>query len=501
LRADEVQEAELAAEAFILATPLNEIMAWARENQLPCSPILSLDGLFHDEHLSAIGFWRDVDGHVHPGPFARMSAATLGPEGGSAPRRPISSGEEATSSRHVRGGATGPLFAGLKVADFTWAGTGPRTAKYFADHGATVVHVESATHLDTLRQAGAMKDGVAGVNRSHFFSNMNTSKLGLALNIGTDEGVAVARKLIDWADVVVESYSPGAMARKGLDYDAVVEGHEDLVMVSTSLRGAGGPQASLRGYGTTGAALSGLHGVTGWPDRAPCGPGRAYTDAIVPHFLVSATIAALWQRRETGRGQHVEISQIEASTHFIEPLVLDFTVNGRDHAGRAARPFDPGLQGVYRARGEERYVAVSALSADQWSALATFLGRATGTWPPVEGEVQTMDEVLAERLKDDEPWAAARALRDAGVAASAVQWPADVLVDPELKVHGYFVALEHPETGTALHDGFATRFSLTPPVLRSAGPCLGADNDVVLREILGLSDDQILALEAAKALH
>ena len=152
------------------------------------------------------------------------------------------------------------------------------------------------------------------------------------------------------------------MSRLGLDYGELRKSRPELISVSASLRGGTGAGAAFRGYGSAGAALSGLHAVTGWPDRAPCGPGVAYTDTIAPRFLVAAIAAAVHERGRSGEGQHIDLSQIEASIHFIEPMVLDFTVNGRVAAAQGNANAFASPHGVYRTRGEERYLALDRKS-------------------------------------------------------------------------------------------------------------------------------------------
>ena len=132
-------------------------------------------------------------------------------------------------------------FADLKVADFAWVGVGPITSKYLADHGATVVRVESENRPDVLRGAPPFKDDVPGINRSQFFGDFNTSKLGLALDLTQDDAIAVAKRLIAWSDVMIESFTPGAVQRMGLDYERMREINPGLVMVSTCLMGQTGP--------------------------------------------------------------------------------------------------------------------------------------------------------------------------------------------------------------------------------------------------------------------
>jgi benzylsuccinate CoA-transferase BbsF subunit len=189
------------------------------------------------------------------------------------------------------------VFDGLKVADFSWVGVGPITIKHLADHGATVIHVESATRPDVLRLNPPFRGG-AGINRSQFFANFNTSKYGVTLNLNHPKGQAVARRLVEWADVVAESYTPRAMKKWGLAYEDVRRINPAIVMISTCQQGQTGPHAAYAGYGNLAAATAGFFHLTGWPDREPAGPYGAYTDFINPHFAASALIAALdhWRR-------------------------------------------------------------------------------------------------------------------------------------------------------------------------------------------------------------
>ena len=221
------------------------------------------------------------------------------------------------------------IFEGIKVADFTWVGVGPITVKNLADHGATVVHIESHTHLDTLRMTPPFKDGVAGVNNSAFMADYNTSKYGVSLDVNKPKGVEIARKLILWADVVAESFSPRAMAKWGLDYETIRKLKPDIIYYSASQQGHGGPHSGFIGFGMMMASLSGYAHLTGWPDRDPATPYGAYTDFISPFFGSAALVAALDHRRKTGVGQHLDLSQLECGLQLIAPVQMDYVLN--DH--------------------------------------------------------------------------------------------------------------------------------------------------------------------------
>ena len=163
--------------------------------------------------------------------------------------------------------ATG-IFAGLKVADFTWAAAGPIATKQLSDNGATVVKVESFKHPDSIRLGGPFIDDKPGINRSGFFADFHSSKLGMSVDMSNPDAMEIIRPLIAWADVVAESFRPGVMAKWGLDFESLRKINPRIIMLSSSLYGADGPWARHPGYGAQGQALAGLHGMTGWP--APC---------------------------------------------------------------------------------------------------------------------------------------------------------------------------------------------------------------------------------------
>ena len=225
--------------------------------------------------------------------------------------------------------APGGILAGVRVWDASWVGVGPLTAKYLADYGATVVHTETAARPDVLRNGPPFRDGVPGIDRSQFFADFNASKYGLGLDLKHPRGRGVALALAGWADVVLESFSPGVMAQFGLGYGALAEVNPSLVMLSTSMNGQTGPRRKFAGFGTVMAAMAGFCEITGWPDRPPGSPYGAYTDFVSPRFAATALLAALDHRRRTGQGQYIDLAQYEASVQLHAPWLLDFEVNGQ----------------------------------------------------------------------------------------------------------------------------------------------------------------------------
>ena len=466
--------AQTAADLIVelLATKTKqEIQSYAAAHGLTLAAIYTVEDLLVDPHLTARDFWLRQGDYVYAGPFARLSRTPLSAERSVQHVAAPSPAPTRQRPQHALEQPRG-AFEGLRVADFSWVGVGPMIGKALADHGATVVRIESPDRLDLLRASPPFKDGEPGPDRSQFMANFNTSKLGMTVDLKNPEGRLIGRRMADWADVVLESYSPGTMARFGLDWQRLSADRDDLVMLSTSMRGQTGPERSYSGFGSQGAAIAGLFALVGWPDRPPCGPWGAYTDFITPRYGISALVAALLHRRRTGEGQYIDLSQIDCGIRFLEPLILDYVANGNvaAHMGQASPQL--GIHGVFPCAGEHRYLAVGVEDATERAALAGVLGSDGAD--------------LAAWCRDRDVFEAAERLREAGVPAYAVQRPSDLYEDRQLDHRGFFVTLDHPTMGPTPYDGPATIFSRTPAQLRTPAPCLGQHNEQVMRQLLGV---------------
>ena len=498
-------------ECFMRHT-MHELMQMGTDGGLLLAPLLKISDLLTDPHLQARSYWTEIEGRTHPGTPARLSGTPLLPPA-SAPKlgehqslldeyaanSPLPAPRSSTSAPRRR------AFEGLKIADFAWIGVGPIVSKAFADHGATVVHIESFGRPDLLRTIPPFKDNLPGLDNAQFMANFNSSKLGVNLNLHTAAGLELAKKLIDWSDVVTESFTSGAFARLGLGYERLSKERPELIMFSTCLRGQSGPQCTYGGYGGQGAALAGIYGVTGWPDRVPWGPWGAYTDFIAPRYGVAALAAAIYHRNRTGQGQHIDLSQVEAAVHFIEPLVLDYTVNGRMHGANGHESLYASPHGVFRTAGVERFIAIACETAEHWRALlgeAPFDAFADAKFDALEARLAVdgeMDAILEKWCLEHDAFELAARLKAAGVPASAVLRPSDLYHDAQLTHRDFFKVLDHSAMGPTPYDGPVTLFSETPPAYKAA-PCLGEHTEMVLREFLGLSDGEIGAYVEAGAI-
>lgn len=400
------------------------------------------------------------------------------------------------------------IFDGLKVADFTWAAAGPIITKQLSDNGATVIKVESFQHPDSIRLGGPFTGDRPGINRSGFFADFHSSKLGIAVNLGHARRAEIIHRLVEWADVVADSFRPGVMAQWGFDYERLKTLNPRIISLSSSLYGADGPWARHPGYGAQGQALAGIHAMTGWPDRDPAMPKGAYSDSVSPRFGMAALAAALIHREKTGEGQRIELSQIETTVKLLTPELLYRQISGREPSRSGNYKEGVIVHGVYPCQGDERWIVIEAGTQAQWDGLCDVLGdRATleavrHTYGPV-GQDGTFCALDIEMAKHTESWDAfelmAR-LRQAGVPAGVALKSCDLLEDDVLEQRQHFWPLDHAEMGTLKYNGPAYRFSRTPSELRSAAPLLGEHTEEVLTGILGFTPEDIDGFRACKLL-
>ncbi len=397
---------------------------------------------------------------------------------------------------------------GLKVADFSWVGVGPISGKYLADHGANVIRIESATRADGLRTAGPYMNDETGWNRSHFFGEFNTSKRSLALDLKHERASEVTSRLLAWADVVLESFTPGAADRVGIGYDAASRINPGIILVSTCLMGQSGRCAGMAGYGYHAAGVAGFFELTGWPDRAPAGPWNAYTDTIAPRFLTTTLLAAIDHRRRTGEGQHIDLAQMEAALHFLAPELLASQLTQTRFTRNGNRALDAAPQGAYPCAGDDQWCAIAVETDEQWKALCAVLDQPDWMRDPryehASGRLadqDRIDEDLANWTRNRKPDEVMEILLSAGIPAGVVQRSRDLMNDPQLLHRRFHRWLDHPEMGRIPYSGHQFRISDYESGPRSAAPTLGGDSFEVLSEEIGFEAEAIADLMAAGAIN
>jgi crotonobetainyl-CoA:carnitine CoA-transferase CaiB-like acyl-CoA transferase len=518
----EVDEIEAALGAFFATRTMQELYDAACERRLMLAPASTAREILASRQLASREFFVDVD-HAEidlrlrlPGAFARSSRGGIGvrrraPRLGEHQREIL---EAATPGIEVRAhsAASGALFAGIRILEFGGGAAGPLGTRYFADHGATVVRIESARRPDFIRLLRYTPGLEGGLDASQMFAMVNCNKLGVALDMSHPEGPAMARRLVAWADVVAENFAPRAMVKWGLDYESLRAIKPDLVMISTCLNGQTGPERDYPGFGGQGSALSGFNHLTGWPDREPLGPYGTITDSLSPRLVALLVASALLHRRRTGEGQYIDLSQVEGGIVCLSENVATYAATGEvlGRLGNRSRHAAP--QGAFRCapRGEDddRWVALAVHDDEDWRRFR----RAAGDPPWAEdarferaaGRLAHVDEIE----RHIEAWTRAHTaeetatlLQAAGVEAVVVQNFEDLHLDPQLAHRRHFRGVRHPVVGEHVCEMMALRLSATPGDIGRPAPCLGEHTLHVMREFLGMTDEEAAALAESGLFH
>ena len=361
----------------------------------------------------------------------------------------------------------------LRVVEFGAYAAGPAVGKYLANFGALVVHVESYDRPDGFRlQYPPFKDDKVGLNRSGCFCFFNDSKYGVTADLKTKEGLEIARRLTDWAEVLIENMRPGVMERLGLGYDTLRRSNPRLVMLSTSNMGKSGPHAGHPGFGSQLSSLSGFTELIGEADGPPNLLYGPYIDLIAVAYGGAAVLAALDHRRRTGEGLNIDLSQYEAGLQFLSPALLDFDANGviahrNGNRDAIARP-----HGCFPCRNGE-WIAISCWDDSEREYLAGVTGLAAS------GDI-------AAWTRNYDARDLMQRLQAAAVHAAVVNSVKDLFSDPQLAVREVWQTMEHPEIGAQRYRIPSYQLSETPGRVRRAAPCLGQDNDEVLSDWLAI---------------
>jgi crotonobetainyl-CoA:carnitine CoA-transferase CaiB-like acyl-CoA transferase len=460
---------ESAIADFFRTRTRSEIRSEGRRRGINACVVEAPGDVLADPHLEARQFWTEDRGFRMPSRFAQLSSAAS-----AAPARTPADGER-----------PGPL-AGVRVLDFSWALVGSISTKILGDLGADVIKVESRnrpclSRLDVQVAASRPDD----FDDKPWFAHLNTSKRSVAVDLKRPESRELIEPLLGWADAVVENFSPGTMDKLGLGYGTLATTHPGLVMASGSVFGQTGPLAREWGVDGTGGALSGRTYLTGWADRDPVVPGAVpYGDVIVPYVIAACTVAGLVQRLRGGAGCHIDASMYEICVQQMAPAILA-AQSGRppERAGNADAAVRH--QDVYPARGDDRWVAISAFDA----ADVDTLQRLAGGRP------------IAEWTREHEDFALVDWLQREGIAAGVVQDIEDLIErDASLRERGALVELPHPKLGRFGHMRTPIAFS-RDRVTPYRAPGLGEHTREIALSLAGVTAARLAELEAAGVLQ
>ncbi|MEE9569072.1 MAG: CoA transferase [Candidatus Binatia bacterium] len=392
---------------------------------------------------------------------------------------------------------------GIRVVDFSHLVAGPFGTLQLAYFGAEVIKVESTVRPDTWR----IREGNKDIEQSRPFADHNRNKLSVTINLKTEEGGDIIRRLIQISDVVVENFSAGVMARLGLDYESLKRMKPDIIMASLQGLGETGPRRDYVTWGPSLMSYSGLTYLWNEPNEPiPVGSQTAYPDYIVSLHMAFAVMAALHYREKTGEGQYIDISQAEATASLIGPAMLDYLVNQRVSQPLGNHSVSRSPHGCYRCQGEDQWCVISVADDKEWSRFCQVIGN------PSLVEDARFDTPL-KRVKNREEldqyvqkWTAQLSpeevegkLQGVGISAGVVHNGVTLANDKHLWSRDAIQVHEHPRQGRMTLPGLAMKLSDSPGAIIRHAPLLGQDNDYVFRHLLGLSEEEIQRLREAGA--
>ncbi len=454
----------------------SELYEIALKHRIHLFPGNTVKDLLADKQLAARQYWQEQEipdlgkRLKFPGPFAKIQLSPI-------PEKPPR-----------RAPKPGLPFEGVKVLDFTWVVVGPWITQWLAVYGAEVVKIESSKQRGNARHGRGNDIG---------FIPWNSGKKSVNINLKDPRSQELIRKLVAWADIVIDNFSPGTMPKMGLGYAELTKINPHLVVLSASMLGATGPDASQPGLGQILSSLSGFTELTGWPDRVPVTAHGPYTDVISGRMGAALLCAALDYHLRTGAGCFIDLCQYEASLHFLAPLILEYQANGNLMHRMGNRSFSDSPHGVFPCREEDTWCALSVSSEPEWQAFCRALDRPQWAQDPrfatFEKRKQNEDELetlIGQRTKQFTPEEVMLLLQKAGVKAAVVEGPDELLKDPQLEHRNHLIPIKHVDLGE--YDYVDSGFRLEKAkVAVNPAPYFGEHTYDVCTRILGLTKEEV----------
>jgi len=352
-------------------------------------------------------------------------------------------------------------LSGIRVCDFSWVGAGPIVTNILAQCGAEVIKIESSRRPDILRRGAPFKDGIGkGLDRSGYFANRNANKKGFALNMTHPDSKDVAIRLIKKSDVVINNFRVGQMEKWGLGWEDVSEINPRIIYVTMSLQGAAGPHSGYMGFGVNLNALCGLTAQAAFKGQVPFGTGTNYTDHVmVPTHTLFGIMAALLRREQTGKGQLVNISQLESAIAMKPSDAMAYACNGevRGAIGYGDDRYCP--HGIYETLGYRRWVAIAIRGETQWKKFLDVLGSPKELLDDRYAKHEARKQNEQDLNHEIEKWTSVRYAEDVvelmqrhGLPAGKVNDARDVVESRHFKSRGFWNYLDHEEVGLTLYN-------------------------------------------------
>ena len=395
----------------------------------------------------------------------------------------------------------GPL-SGIRITEMTTAWAGPFASCLLGFLGAEVIKIESMARLDHARMVSFTTGRkFESPDESGVFNNLNLNKKSVCLNLKKQKAVEIVKKMAMISDVVMENLRPGVIPRLGLGYEDIKAVKPDIVYLSSSACGQTGPDREYVGYAPTFAALAGLPHITGYPDWPPSNfmGSIDLRSASTAAFVI---LAALYHREQTGEGQYIDMSSMEAIAAFSGDILLDYVLNQRVQERKGNRDDSMAPHNCYVCKGEDKWISIAVSSGEEWTGLCNAMGkpelihddRFNDLGARKQNE-EALDEIINHWTRTQEDGEVMIKLQNAGVAATPSFTSETLFSDPHVKARGVFKKVDHPVAGGNWVIEPPWRLSEAPSSPMNPAPLLGQHNSQVFHEYLGISEDEIEKLK------
>ena len=391
------------------------------------------------------------------------------------------------------------LLAGIRVVDLSMGWAGPLAARHLADMGADVVKVEGCVRFDWWRGWEATEEWIneGGAEKSAAFNMVNRNKRDVTLDLSTERGSDLLKRLVAISHVVVENYSAGVLTKLGLHYDVLKEVNPAIVMISMPAFGTDGPWQGYRAYGSTVEQASGLPHLSGNADDPPTMVHVALGDAAGGITGAAALLTALRHKHRTGKGQYLDLSQSQGLFPIGIEGILTQSATGEPPRRLGNRSDRYAPRGVYPCAGDDEWVVIEVRSDAEWQALRTFANLPEfGTTPDRLERADEVDAAIAAFTREQVAEVLEIELQAVGVRAGHVASGMELAVDPHLSARRFWKMMERDYVGELPHPAAPYRVGDEPFDIDAPAPTLGQHNREVLSRLLHLTDAEIDELEA-----
>lgn len=394
-------------------------------------------------------------------------------------------------------------LTGIRIVDLSKGWSGPLAARYCADLGAEVIKVEDCLYPDWWRGWEATPEWIEErrYEKSPAFNSMNRNKLGITLDLTTSEGRDLVMRLIKDADAVIENYTSTVLPKLGLDYAQLKKINPEIVMISMPAWGVSSPWSHHRAYGSTVEQASGLPHLNGREEWPPTHQHVALGDAVSGINATVAVLIALYHKQQSGEGQFIDLSQIECLLPLGAHGMIEYSMNKSTWPRLGSRHIEHVPHGIYQCDGEESWLAITCSSEDHWTALAKTMNMQNllrderfETRNARKENEDALDAIIGSWTLKSSAVEAMAVLQSAAVPAAVVRSTQNLVDDPQLQSRGYFTWAKGVHRDLVMYPLPAFSVNGNRQKVRWPAPMLGEHNEFVLREKLGLSDEEIQTL-------